>query len=298
MELMDYEHGSKEQEDLGRESDMDTDWTIGLLENRDKVDGELRKSLRRVSRTEGIKRRDDSTGGKRSKRRKYDQVGEDWGVTGREQGIDLFLYSGLEGVRRDEGRAAGGGSRMTSKEVSLKRAATMSRKLTEWVKSDEQQPQDKFETDKISENETLEIVENMCAVSEVDQAMCVPAHNDVRSVHAQNDARSVKQKVWTKKKNGLYGWKILRTRLAKISDLKQTPGAGTPASALGQGKWVPANMGISSNKTGNEKQNQKRKYTFEGGGDSILGKKSKSLDESEEQKNVVGDEMNGEANLV
>ena len=117
-------------------------------------------------------------------------------------------------------------------------------------------------------------------------------------MHAQNYVRNKKKKVWTKKKNGLYGWKILRTRLAKISDLKLTPRAGTPTSALGQSKWVPANIGISNNKTSNEKENRKLKYTFEGVGYSILGKKSKSLDESEEQKNVVGDEMNGEANLV
>ena len=44
------------------------------------------------------------------------------------------------------------------------------------------------------------------------------------------------------------------------------------------------NLNISNIKTGNGKENKKRKYTFEGGGDSILGEKSKSLEESEEQR--------------
>ena len=102
---MDHENGSKEQEDHGGEADMDTDWTIGMFENRDKVDGELRKSLGKLTRTESSRRRDDSTMSIRSKWRKYNLVREDWGVTGREQGIDSFLYSGLEGdegVRRDK----------------------------------------------------------------------------------------------------------------------------------------------------------------------------------------------------
>ena len=79
---------SLEQEDQGGEADMDTDWTIGMLENRDKVDGELRKSLGRVNRTESIKRKDDTTVSKMWKRRKYNLVGEDWGVTGRKQGTN------------------------------------------------------------------------------------------------------------------------------------------------------------------------------------------------------------------
>ena len=90
---------------------------------------------------------------------------------------------------------------------------------------------------------------------------------------------------------------MIRTRLAKKDDLKLIPGAGTPTSTLGQRKWVPAKKGVSniSNiKTGNKK----RKDTFDGGGDSILGDISKSLEESEEQRNSGGDEMNGEANLV
>ena len=93
----------------------------------------------------------------------------------------------------------------------------------------------------------------------------------------------------------------MRTRLAKNDDLKLIPGAGTPTSTLGQTKWVPAKMGMynrSNIKTGNGNENKKRKYTFDGGGDSILGEKSKSLEESEEQRNSGGDEMNGEANLV
>ena len=49
---------------------MDMDWTIGMLENRDKVDGELR-----VTMIESSKRRAASTVPKRSKSRKYDLVG-------------------------------------------------------------------------------------------------------------------------------------------------------------------------------------------------------------------------------
>ena len=118
--------------------------------------------------------------------------------------------------------------------------------------------------------------------------MCVPV---------QNDVKYKKQKVWTKLKNGLYGWRMIRTRLAKKDDLKLIPGAGTPTSTLGQRKWVPAKMGISNISNINT-GNKKRKYIFDGGGDSILWEISRSLEESKEQRNSGGYKMNGEANLV
>ena len=114
---------------------------------------------------------------------------------------------------------------------------------------------------------------------DVDQAMCVPV---------QNDVKNKKLIVWTKLKNGLYGWRMIRTRLATKDDLKLIPGAGTPTSTLGQTKWVPAKMGmsnISNIKTGIRNENKKRKYAFDGGGHSILGKKSMSFEESKEHKN-------------
>ena len=131
-------------------------------------------------------------------------------------------------------------------------------------------------------------------VKEVDEAMCVPTKN------AKNGVGNKKQKVWTKLRNGMYGWRMVRTRLAKHTDLKLIPGAGTPTSTLGQSKWVPAQIEatkISKIKPGNANEMKKRKYTFEGGGDSDLGKKSKSMEKNEEQRNDGEDEMNGTANL-
>ena len=42
---------------------------------------------------------------------------------------------------------------------------------------------------------------------------------------------------------------------------------------------------ISNIKTGIRNENKKRKYAFDGGGHSILGKKSMSFEESKEHKN-------------
>ena len=41
---------------------------------------------------------------------------------------------------------------------------------------------------------------------------------------------------------------------------------------------------ISNIKPGNRNENKKRKYTFDGGGDNILGQKSKSMEKNEEQR--------------
>ena len=75
-------------------------------------------------------------------------------MTGREQDIESFLYSGLEGVRRDGGRAAGSDSRNKRQKVSLERAAVSSRPITAWVRTKEQpqKEQERVEPNKMSEN--------------------------------------------------------------------------------------------------------------------------------------------------
>ena len=254
LEQMDHENGSKEHEghDHGRETDTDMDWTTSMLKNRDRVDGEWRKTLGRVTTIESSKRKDATEATKRSKKRKYDLIGEDWGVAEQEHSINPFLYSGLEGVRRDGGGKARGSSRNKSK--SLERVAASSRKITDWVRTDQ----------KTQEIDQAESADNSEEAKEVDEPMCVnddegsmndknakngdegsmntknAKNGDEGSMNAKNVVGSKKHKVWTKLKNGMYGWRVVRTRLAKHNDQKLIPGAGTPISTSGQRKWVPA----------------------------------------------------------
>ena len=57
-----------------------TDWTVTLLDRRDGLDKEDRKDLGRVGRYEISKRIGDVQQGKRKKTRKFELVGEEWGL--------------------------------------------------------------------------------------------------------------------------------------------------------------------------------------------------------------------------
>ena len=94
---------AKEWTEQGEEN-LDTDWTIGLLQGRDIRDKQDRQTLGKVE-ISGSTKRDGGPGlpPRRRKKLKYDLGREDWGLTWGEWGADEkksnFLYSGLEGVR-------------------------------------------------------------------------------------------------------------------------------------------------------------------------------------------------------
>ena len=84
------------------EEDLSQDWSLRLLEERDKADRHSRQVLGRVEKSTGVKRLQTMTetegaARKRSRRLKYRRISEDWG----EDEIDTkkmsFLQSGLEG---------------------------------------------------------------------------------------------------------------------------------------------------------------------------------------------------------
>ena len=68
-----------------------------MLERRNKVDRAERTGLGIAVTTNSVKRKDQTRGKrgtKRNKRKRYETLGEDWGVTV-EEGVNTFLYSGL-----------------------------------------------------------------------------------------------------------------------------------------------------------------------------------------------------------
>ena len=74
------------------------DWTDGMLHQRDEMDRVDRMALGRPEMSTSAKRmgeEPDISSTRRSKRRKYKLLEEDWGVSG-EESHNNFLYSGLE----------------------------------------------------------------------------------------------------------------------------------------------------------------------------------------------------------
>ena len=95
----DEENNDVGEEDRGEE-DMNKDWTEGMLHGRDVKDKMARQALGKPGVFSSSKR-----GGEKQerckKKRKYNLGGEDWGIGGEEEtGVNTFLYSGVEGVKR------------------------------------------------------------------------------------------------------------------------------------------------------------------------------------------------------
>ena len=91
------------QEELGEEEDRDSDWTESLLQKRDKFDQETKSNLGRAGKTTSSKRinvvEEAEEVTKRSKKKRYAIISEDWGLVGTGDARTLtneFLYSGLD----------------------------------------------------------------------------------------------------------------------------------------------------------------------------------------------------------
>ena len=72
------------EEGRGDEEDMDRDWTVALLDKRDKADSDWRRGLGRAELSVSQKRKEKGADSKelKKKRRKYNNIGEDWGMSG------------------------------------------------------------------------------------------------------------------------------------------------------------------------------------------------------------------------
>ena len=81
---------------------MEQDCTASLLSRRDEADSDWHKGLGRVETSASQKRREKIPEpiDVRTKRRKYGTLGEYWSSVGIDQETSYFLYSGLEGVKR------------------------------------------------------------------------------------------------------------------------------------------------------------------------------------------------------
>ena len=80
---------------------MQKDWSRHMLDRPDKVDKDSRQRLGRVSTSESSKRIGAAQEPTRKvKKRKYELVGEDWGLIV----VSAFLHSGLEDVKVERSR--------------------------------------------------------------------------------------------------------------------------------------------------------------------------------------------------
>ena len=140
---LDQEHeyeGKHDGKEVKGEEDATIDWTAKMLERRNKVDRAERTGLGIAVTTNSVKRKDQTRGKggtKRNKRKRYENLGEDWGVTV-EEGVNTFLYSGLEGVRRHPQKGTvDDTAKRTSKVGKNKKAlvitAKSSKKITDWI---------------------------------------------------------------------------------------------------------------------------------------------------------------------
>ena len=208
-----------------------------MLLQRDEMDRVDRMALGRAEMSMSSKRmgeEQDVSSTRRSKRRKYQLLEEDWGMSG-EESHNNFLYSGLEGVRRLEELDRNPSSkRKSGKYKALEIAAKDNHKLSEWiVKKNMNMVNDVkgLSKDPFSTGECMvqaECVINLDVVGkDVSHEVCAEDINNensvIKSVDSKNvDEKKTKTKAWTKLRNGLFGWRVIRTGVRKTSGKIQT----------------------------------------------------------------------------
>ena len=89
-----------------------------------------------VSNKRMVEEQEESTT-KRCKRRKYDLLREDWGMAGTEE-YNNFLYSGLEGVRRNKEQENAPIMKKSKKSRALEEVSRRNHKISDWIVPDEQ----------------------------------------------------------------------------------------------------------------------------------------------------------------
>ena len=260
LEQLDKE---KEQEvnGSGLGEELLKDWSRHMLDRRDKVDKDSRQRLGRVSTSESSKRigaAQEPT--RRVKKRKYELVGEDWGLID-EEGTDVsaFLHSMLLG---DGGRGA---STTTPPPplVNGKPFENYSEDHNTSEKGTVAVSVGRAECDENSVSRSPKIQAGLCVQQdEIGQAECVRVNGNCIEKETGGTVK-VKSRVWTKLRNGTYAW---RTRMITR---KRTRGAeivrtGEPfQTSGGLSKWVPAELLTVGNKLLLLGSPKKRKYSYE-----------------------------------
>ena len=243
---------------------MEEEWTNGMLCKRDNSDLEKRRGLGRATMTT-------------TKKRKFNLAGEDWGMVGQDrETLDRFLYS------TDEMSTS-----RTDRVLKQDRLGCVRLLAIEW-----EGHRNQSESMNISTNvNTLSGVEKgpssdgptgvkattteyVRSPVNVDDDLCDVAKKEVR------EPPQVKKKVWTKLKNGLYGYRIVKTGKKQLS-AKQlvVPEQGSPSAGAKLHENFKSSissktggLGVSNSKF---KTSTKRKY-FEVG--------DRDLEESEKAK--------------
>ena len=218
---------------------------------------------------------------------KYDIIGEDWGQQGGEDTFkNGFLYSGIEGTRRTlmDSDMIGITRRVknTSSQRVLETAAHGTKKITNWMKT-----RQVCELSGVIERGVMgQMAPPILQIEwEGHSMLAICWDGMIVQVECVQDQEGTRVKVWTKLKNGLFGWKLSRTgRKIKNDNGGEHCAERGPPSVKGIPKWVPATNNITkyleikqtNSKNESVMGNKKRKITSVGG-EISLGKKVKAL---------------------
>ena len=184
------------------------------------MDKETRVSLGKPDNWKSSKRKD-LIEHKRAKKLRYERMGEDWGQCEDKDQV-RFLYSGLEGVK-GTGQLKAVKARKNKKDNELEEAAIGCQNITEWVRVRD------------VDTRVLDVVVPMKCDSECGMALreseCAEWANVGQAEYVRN-MRSVKpKKVWTKLRNGLFGWRVEKVGRQRLKESVNQSEVGLESSS-------------------------------------------------------------------
>ena len=208
---------------------------------------------------------------------KYVRIDEEWGSGEKGEDASPFLYSGLEGVTT----RGGGNKKISKKALALEGAALITRnKITAWTQkvgissSSKKCMKRKVCIGVNGVNDLLAIEWNGLLAIEWNSLLAIEwegGSSECATTNSLTDTTSArttttiklqltKSKVWTKLKNGLFGWRKVGVgkRRYKSDLVKQGP------PSVSSEKWEPVELGSSLNITPDLRR-KKRKYSKGGG---------------------------------
>ena len=202
------------------EEDFATDWSGPLLARRDESDRSLRRKLGRAGKRCGMKREQDegAGAGRRKKRRKYQTLDEDWGLAVEDGGEAACPSKAPTKVRKA----------VLSIEWDVYRLNVLALEWESGVVS-EGLSQGEYVFDQV-ENDKVE-----CGASKTSVESMKKSVNNKETGKASGNR---KQKVWTRLRNGLYGWrttKVGKRRQPKNDD----PNFSKDCRSSTPPKWEP-----------------------------------------------------------
>ena len=209
------------------------DWTEQMLHKRVQSDGENRKKLGRAEKSEVCKRKRGTWGGRRSKKRKYEMLDEDWGIDDRE-------FKGITEVENTRNVY-----KMCGDVSEVKWCASRALEWDTW----------RLRILAIEDRSGALAVQMKCADAN-GQVKCVQ-----HVVKLEHRKETVRKKSWTKLKNGLYGWRVTRMTGRQADSVREHSFGDISISKSANG--APATKTKISNLKSNSKSgstSNKRKY--------------------------------------